>query len=61
MTLFEKFLTRPPMFWLPSDVREISGNSELTDQQCKEIIDVSLKEKAVFDLICKTIKKNSVK
>jgi hypothetical protein len=61
MTLYEKFLTRPPMFWNPSDAREISGNQQLTDEQCKEIIEKSLTDKKIFDLIVKLIKENTPK
>ena len=59
MTRYEKFLTRPPMFWTTNDVREISEKPELTDQQCKEIIEKSLMDKKVFDLIVELIRENT--
>jgi predicted nucleic acid-binding Zn ribbon protein len=49
------------MFWNPSDAREISGNQQLTDEQCKEIIQKSLTDKKIFDLIVKLIKENTPK
>ena len=59
MTRYEKFLTRPPMFWTTNHVREISEKPELTDQQCKEIIEKSLMDKKVFDLIVELIRENT--
>jgi hypothetical protein len=61
MTLEEKFKSRPPMFWQPSDVLEITGRTDLTPQQCKSIIDIALRNNNVFKLIAKNIEAEAKK
>lgn len=55
MTLFEKYITRPPGMWEAEDVREILADPTISEKECKEIIREVLRSKKTFNCIIKQI------
>ena len=56
MTHIERWTTRPPMYWMADDVKEVMGDDSLSDRECEIILDQALRRPNVFRLICENIK-----
>lgn len=54
LTLWEAFQTRPPMFWLPADVVELTGEA-IPKQVAEEIIKKASRSEKVFKAMCEAI------
>jgi len=55
MTLFERYITRPPGMWTIEDVRELLNNPALSEKECKDILRKVLQSKKTFHCIEKQI------
>ena len=50
MTHIERWTTRPPMYWMLDDVKEVMEDDSLTDRECEIILDQALRRTNVFRL-----------